>query len=175
MPTISCCSVNSSRAMPSKHFFKCGCTRIGSLVSDRISSSSSLDRKKNLEVIYMRGYIENTQFKLHLLHDTFTSSSLPSINNCINYSPGEVEPLLFQVGIETFLDLIEQDISFLQSPQHVGLVCCCQAVCVFHCLCHDVLPIRVHDPKLAAFLWHLSHDVLRAEDWLQVKPGGLAL
>ena len=49
MPTISCSSVNSSLAMPSKHFFKWGWTRNGSLVSDRISSSSSLDRKKNLE------------------------------------------------------------------------------------------------------------------------------
>lgn len=48
MPTISKSSVNSSLAMPSKHFFRCGCTRSGSLVSDRISSSSSFDRKKNL-------------------------------------------------------------------------------------------------------------------------------
>lgn len=48
MPTISKLSVNSSLAIPSKHFFKCGCTRRGSLVSDKISSSSSFDRKKNL-------------------------------------------------------------------------------------------------------------------------------
>ncbi|CAB1336130.1 unnamed protein product [Coregonus sp. 'balchen'] len=40
----------SSLAMPSKHFFRWGCTRNGSLVSDRISSISSLDRKKKLEV-----------------------------------------------------------------------------------------------------------------------------
>ncbi|RNA24725.1 hypothetical protein BpHYR1_026639 [Brachionus plicatilis] len=37
---------NSSLAMPSKHFFKCGCTRIGSLVSDKISNISSFDKKK---------------------------------------------------------------------------------------------------------------------------------
>ena len=49
IPTTSWSSVNSSRAIPSKHFFKCGCTRKGSLVSDRISSNSSLDKKKNLE------------------------------------------------------------------------------------------------------------------------------
>ena len=48
--TISCWSVNSSLDIPSKHFFKWGCTRNGSLVSDRISSSSSFDRKKNLMV-----------------------------------------------------------------------------------------------------------------------------
>ena len=34
--------------VPSKHFLKCGCTRCGSLVSARISSISSFDRKKNL-------------------------------------------------------------------------------------------------------------------------------
>lgn len=48
MPTISSLSVNSSLAIPSKHFFRWGCTRRGSLVSDKISSSSSFDRKKNL-------------------------------------------------------------------------------------------------------------------------------
>lgn len=41
----------SSLAMPSKHFFKWGCTRMGSLVSERISSISSLDRKKNLQSV----------------------------------------------------------------------------------------------------------------------------
>lgn len=52
MPMISRSSVNSSLAIPSKHFFKCGCTRSGSFVSDSISSSSSLDRKKNLPEKY---------------------------------------------------------------------------------------------------------------------------
>ena len=37
---------NLSFATPSKHFFRCGCTRVGSFVSDKISSISSLDRKK---------------------------------------------------------------------------------------------------------------------------------
>ena len=50
MLTTSCFSVNSSFAMPSKHFLRWGCTRVGSLVSDRISNSSSLDRKKNLRM-----------------------------------------------------------------------------------------------------------------------------
>ena len=39
-------SVNCSLSMPSKHFRRCGCTRVGSFVSDRISSISSLLRKK---------------------------------------------------------------------------------------------------------------------------------
>ncbi len=49
MPTISCESLNSNLAIPSKHFFRWGWTRSGSFVSDRISSNSSFDRKKNLE------------------------------------------------------------------------------------------------------------------------------
>lgn len=34
--------------MASKHLDMCGCTARGSLVCDRISNSSSLDKKKNL-------------------------------------------------------------------------------------------------------------------------------
>mmetsp|Transcript_62799 Transcript_62799/g.198888 ORF Transcript_62799/g.198888 Transcript_62799/m.198888 type:complete len:424 (-) Transcript_62799:2007-3278(-) len=37
---------NSRVEMASKHFFKCGCTLVGSFVSERISSISSLERKK---------------------------------------------------------------------------------------------------------------------------------
>jgi hypothetical protein len=48
MPVITCSFVNCRRLMPSKHFFKYGCTHKGSFVSDRISSSSLFDRKKNL-------------------------------------------------------------------------------------------------------------------------------
>ena len=47
MAWISSLLSNSSLAMPSKHFFRWGCTRSGSLVSDRISNISSLDKKKN--------------------------------------------------------------------------------------------------------------------------------
>ena len=45
---ISKFSSKLRRAIPSKHFFKCGCTRFGSLVSERISNISSFDKKKNL-------------------------------------------------------------------------------------------------------------------------------
>lgn len=48
MPVMAISLVKSSLAMPSKHFLRWGCTHSGSLVCDRISSSSSLDRKKNL-------------------------------------------------------------------------------------------------------------------------------
>lgn len=41
----------SSLEIPSKHFFRWGCTRRGSLVSDKISSISSLDKKKNLPAL----------------------------------------------------------------------------------------------------------------------------
>ncbi len=48
MAVMTSCGVKVSEATPSKHFLRCGCTRVGSLVSDRISSISSLDRKKKL-------------------------------------------------------------------------------------------------------------------------------
>lgn len=67
MPRISRLSVNSSLAIPSKHFFKCGCTRSGSFVSDKISRSSSFDRKKNLaqskESIVTRSSFEGSLFQ----------------------------------------------------------------------------------------------------------------
>ena len=47
MPWMTLCSSKLSVLMPSKHFFRCGCTRSGSLVSERICSSSSLERKKS--------------------------------------------------------------------------------------------------------------------------------
>lgn len=50
IPVIAISSVNSSLAMPSKHFLRWGWTQSGSLVCDRICSSSSLDKKKNLEI-----------------------------------------------------------------------------------------------------------------------------
>ena len=45
---ITLSGLNVNWDMPSKHFLRCGCTRRGSLVSDNISNSSSLDKKKNL-------------------------------------------------------------------------------------------------------------------------------
>lgn len=53
MALISRLDRNSNLAMPSKHFFRCGWTLSGSLVSDKISSISSLDKKKNLERKYV--------------------------------------------------------------------------------------------------------------------------
>ena len=49
MAWITLSALKVRHSMPSKHFFRWGCTRNGSLVSDKISSSSSLDRKKNLQ------------------------------------------------------------------------------------------------------------------------------
>ena len=45
MAVTSRSSSNLILLMPSKIFFRKGCTRRGSLVSERISSSSSLERK----------------------------------------------------------------------------------------------------------------------------------
>ena len=49
----------SSAHLPSKHFLRWGWTLRGSLVSDKISNSSSLDRKKNLG-LGLQCYRENT-------------------------------------------------------------------------------------------------------------------
>ena len=49
IPWICFLESNSSLEIPSKHFLRCGWTRRGSFVSDKISNSSSLDRKKNLK------------------------------------------------------------------------------------------------------------------------------
>mmetsp|Transcript_13745 Transcript_13745/g.31865 ORF Transcript_13745/g.31865 Transcript_13745/m.31865 type:complete len:305 (-) Transcript_13745:1763-2677(-) len=46
MPWTMVFSSKSREWIASKHFLRCGCTRSGSFVSERISSNSSLDRKK---------------------------------------------------------------------------------------------------------------------------------
>ena len=48
MARISSLPSNSRLAIPSKHFLRWGVTLVGSFVSERISSISSLDKKKNL-------------------------------------------------------------------------------------------------------------------------------
>ena len=65
MAVITFSSVKVSWEMPSKHFFKWGCTRNGSLVSERISNNSSLDRKKNLD----KNIVEN--WHLEFVHTFF--------------------------------------------------------------------------------------------------------
>lgn len=40
---------------------------------------------------------------------------------------------------------------------------------------HDVLPVAVHDAKLASLHRHLGDDVRRAEDGLKVEPSNLTL
>ena len=49
MPRMTVSELKVNWAMPSKHFLRCGWTRRGSFVSDRISSNSSFERKKNLQ------------------------------------------------------------------------------------------------------------------------------
>lgn len=39
----------------------------------------------------------------------------------------------------------------------------------------DGPPVTVHDGELASVLWHLSDDVFRAEDGLEIHPHGLTL
>jgi hypothetical protein len=46
IPVMTSSSLKSRVCRPSKHFFMCGWTLVGSLVSERISSISSFERKK---------------------------------------------------------------------------------------------------------------------------------
>lgn len=70
MATMTFSKLKVSWAIPSKHFLRWGWTRRGSLVSDKISRSSSLDRKKNLESsgiqlcynVYIENHIEARDF-----------------------------------------------------------------------------------------------------------------
>lgn len=67
MCVISFLGLNVSFAIPSKHFFRCGWTLSGSFVSERISMSSSLDRKKNLTGFYREQENKRKeQFEWHL-------------------------------------------------------------------------------------------------------------
>ena len=82
MARMSSLESNSSLAIPSKHFLRCGCTRIGSFVSERISSISSFDRKKKLRrqterltvYIYMGG---NSIFLLKIGFVLFSNKHYP--------------------------------------------------------------------------------------------------
>lgn len=60
----------SNLEIPSKHFFRWGCTRSGSLVSDRISSISSLDKKKNLAAVAVRNMTSCDFFNKELVKKT---------------------------------------------------------------------------------------------------------
>ena len=91
------------------------------------------------------------------------------------HPPWEVESLLLEVGVEAFLNLVQQNVGLRQPAEHVRLTGGHKTLRVLDRLVHDVLPVAVHDAKLAAFLGHLCHDVLGAEDGLQVQPCGLAL
>lgn len=107
IPVISRSGVNSSLAMPSKHFLRWGWTRSGSLVSDKISNISSLDRKKNLNrekytVVKRDQWLTNSDSEHYTeiqegvitsLRDRFESLIIPR----------EEESLCFQVWVQTLL------------------------------------------------------------------------
>lgn len=94
----------SSLEIPSKHFFRWGCTRSGSLVSDRISSISSLDKKKKLGaalVVSIKSFDMNKE-----------SNKKNTAKECC--LPWEKEALLLQIGIQSFHDAIKEDVRILQ-------------------------------------------------------------
>lgn len=61
-------------------------------------------------------------------------SSLPRhlLSRKFVISPGEEEPLLFQIAIEAFLNVIQKHVGFLQLFQHFILVCRYQHTCIFN-------------------------------------------
>jgi len=89
--------------------------------------------------------------------------------------PWEVQAFLLQVVVKSLLNVLEQNVCLAQPWQHVVLWRDDETVRVFDRLSHYVAPVHVNDAELAAFLRHLSHDVLRAEYWLQVQPSCLTL
>lgn len=93
-------SVNSKFAIPSKHFFKCGCTLVGSLVSDKISSNSSLDKKKNLR-----------DYTIYVAICSFTISVTEKL-------PREVKTLLLQILVQAFENLLQKLVGIFQRFQH---------------------------------------------------------
>lgn len=96
----------SSLEMPSKHFFRCGCTSSGSLVSDRISSISSLDRKKNLAAAAVTPSINICDITIEL-------DKKAMLQNCFHL-PWKKETLLLQIGIQSFHDAVQEVVGLLQ-------------------------------------------------------------
>ena len=41
---------------------------------------------------------------------------------------------------------------------------------VFDNMSHNILPVSVNCLKQSSFFWHLSHDIFRGEDRLQIQP-----
>lgn len=97
----------SSLEIPSKHFLRWGCTRSGSLVSDRISSISSLDKKKNLAatfgakplIWYVKNDLEKTAFESFCKYFRL---------------PWEKQALLLQICIQPFHDVVQEVVRILQ-------------------------------------------------------------
>ena len=110
--------------MPSKHFFTCGWTRIGSLVSDKISNSSSLERKKNLKISAREIFGH-----LGLLNER---------NKCDE--PGKEESLLLQVVIQALHDCVQEFVGLVEIDEHVGLGRGLENVGIRDSLGHDVAP-----------------------------------
>ena len=74
--SISCFSLKWRLLMPSKHFLRWGWTRSGSFVSERISNSSSFDKKKNLFSIRERNVLESYLMKFVLKNIAFSVRKL---------------------------------------------------------------------------------------------------
>jgi len=87
----------------------------------------------------------------------------------------EEETLLFQIGVEALEDELQEFVGLFESVEHfVDLDHGHGMLVQGHCLDY-FLPGLVDGGEAAAFLGHLSHDVWRGEDGLQVEPARLHL
>ena len=90
-------------------------------------------------------------------------------------SPGEVQPFLLQIIVESFLYVVQQRVAFVQPSQHLRLASRLQGKWVLCSVSHYVSPGPVHSDKLSSFYRHLLKNVFAAEDWFQVEPSPLTL
>jgi hypothetical protein len=78
--------------------------------------------------------------------------------------------LLFEVFIQTLLNIFQSYIAIAQSGQHVRHVSCFENMRVFVCIFHDTAPVFIDSGKISTLGRHLTHYVVRAEYRSQIEP-----
>ena len=89
--------------------------------------------------------------------------------------PGEREALGLEVVVQALLDEVQQLVGLDQVLLQLLVRAHHQHLGVLQALLHRAPPRRVHGLELAALVRHLLHDVVGAEDRLEVEPLLLAL
>ena len=87
--------------------------------------------------------------------------------------PREKQTLLFQIVIQSLLNLFQKMVRLDQFAQHIRLISGLNDSIVLGRFRHYLAPMAIDNAELAAFFGHLRNDVFRAENGLQVQPSGL--